>query len=85
MVSGDSESIDGHVIYEYADYATWAAADDDEDDEGNPCIRFGSGAHDEEPDWFFAYYGPIAIPDYVPPAPCPGEQAQEPSTEKSKT
>lgn len=64
MVGGDSESIDGHVIYSFDDYATWANAKDDEDDEGNPCIRFGMGDHDEEPDFMFAYYGPINIPPY---------------------
>lgn len=75
MVSGDSESLDGHTLYEYPDYATWANAIKAETDEGAPCVSFGSGTHDEEPESFFAYFGPVPIPAYEP-APCPGK-AQE--------
>lgn len=64
MVSGDSESCDGHVVYDYPDYPTWAYVGDDEDDDGNPCLVFGQGTHDEEPENFFAYYGPVSIPVY---------------------
>lgn len=65
MVSGDCESCDGHIIYDYPDYASWAEFGDGEDDEGNERLEFGSGEHDEEPDTFFAYYGPV-----VPVPPC---------------
>jgi hypothetical protein len=81
MISGDSESCDGYTIYEYPDYATWAEAIADEDDEGNPCIVFGQGTHDEEPEGFFAYFGPIPIPEFKEPAACPGPTAQETKTE----
>jgi hypothetical protein len=58
MVSGDSESIDGHVIYSFEDYETWAYFEPNEDD--------GSfrGMHDEDEYTIFAYYGPIVIPQY---------------------
>lgn len=64
MVSGDSESCDGHTIYDYPDYSTWAEFCDGEDDDGNERLEFGQGSHDEEADSFFAYYGPVAP---VPP------------------
>lgn len=61
MVAGDFESVDGHTIYEYPDYPTWSEVIEDEEDGG---LRFMQGTHDEEPDTFFAYYGPV-VP--VPP------------------
>ena len=62
MVSGDSKSCDGHTLYEHPDYPTWAEVIEDEDDEGEPCLAFGQGNHDEEHESFFAYCGPFAIP-----------------------
>ena len=58
MVSGDSESIDGHTIYACDDYETWAYFHPNEDD--------GSfrGVHDEDEYTIFAYYGPLVIPKY---------------------
>lgn len=58
MVSGDSESIDGHTIYLFDDYETWGEWTKDE--EGGSF----KGEHDEEDFTIFAYYGPIIIPPY---------------------
>jgi hypothetical protein len=58
MISGDSESLEGHTIYEYSDYETWAYfAIDDE----NGTF---TGVHDEETDMIFAFCGPIAVPPF---------------------
>ncbi len=67
MVSGDSESIDGHEIYSFPDYQTFAYLhkvylDDGFDGEGGH-IKF-NGIHDEDEYTIFAYYGPIEIPKY---------------------
>ncbi len=60
MVAGDSESIDGHTIYEFDDYETWAQFTSHED--GGSFV----GQHDEDEHTIFAYCGPFAIPEYVP-------------------
>jgi hypothetical protein len=62
MVSGNSESCDGYTVFEYPDYPTWADVFEDEDDDGKPCLRFNQGPYAEEPETFFAYCGPFAIP-----------------------
>lgn len=61
MILGDSESLDGHLIYSFDDYVTWAEYVPDEDG--------GSfkGSHDEEDCSIFAWYGPINIPPYEAP------------------
>src|SRR5882672_4585409 len=56
MVSGDSESIDGHCIYEFPDYQTFAnliTSDPDDGEEG--FINF-HGYHDEDEYTIFAWY-----------------------------
>lgn len=58
MIAGDSESIDGHTIYEYGDYPTWAYWHI-EDDTG-----YFTTEHDES-EGIFAYFGPLIIPDYT--------------------
>lgn len=58
MVSGDSEQIDGHTIYAFDDYRSWASFKLDED--GGSF----TDEHDEEDFTIFAYYGPILIPEY---------------------
>jgi hypothetical protein len=62
MVSGDSESIDGHVIYSFEDYETWAQFVLYEGEGG----AF-HGIHDEDTSTIFAYYGPIVWPKYESP------------------
>lgn len=59
MVSGDSESIDGHTIYAFDDYETWARFWRDEDGNGSFV-----GTHDEDEHCIFAYCGPIYFPEY---------------------
>lgn len=68
MISGDSESIDGHTIYDFPDYETfayWKPADDSELEEFENGYK-GSWRfmHDEEADTAFAYYGPIEFPAF---------------------
>jgi hypothetical protein len=58
MVSGDSESIDGHTIYAFDDYETWAQFTKHED--GGSFV----GEHDEDEHTIFAYCGPIVFPAY---------------------
>lgn len=58
MVSGDSEYVDGHCVYSFDDYQTFASFKENE--EGG----IFSGEHDEEDFTIFAYYGPIEIPEY---------------------
>lgn len=58
MISGDSESLDGHVLYEYSDYRTTAEFDFNEGVPEFTC------PHDEDQDWIFAYYGPVIIPEF---------------------
>lgn len=59
MVSGDSESIDGHTIYSFDDYETWAYFIPDEDGGGS-----FSGINDEDENVIFAYCGPFTVPKY---------------------
>lgn len=63
MISGDSEVVDGHVIYSYQDYQTFAVHNGFNED-GDPVIVC---SHDEEPEWIIAWYGPIEIPAYKVP------------------
>ncbi len=68
MISGDSETIEGHTIYEYSDYETWgywtpAAPWEFEDFEGGYKGSW-TCTHDEEGDWIFAYCGPFNPPSY---------------------
>jgi hypothetical protein len=58
MVSGDSESIEGHTIYAFDDYETWAQFTPHED--GGSFV----GTHDEDEYTIFAYCGPIVFPEY---------------------
>jgi len=60
MVSGDSESIDGHTIYSFDDYETWAQYKSHAPDEGGSFI----GSHDEDEYCIFAFCGPITFPPY---------------------
>lgn len=59
MVKGDSEYLDGHCIYSFDDYQTFA------DCEVNEEGYILKGYHDEEAEFMFAYYGPIIIPKFV--------------------
>lgn len=68
MISGDSASIDGHEIYSYPDYETWAwferaGLDELEDFIGGYKGTF-TGTHDETDEMIFAYCGPFVIPEY---------------------
>jgi hypothetical protein len=58
MTSGDSESIDGHQIYAFDDYETWAYFTPDE--EGGNFV----GIHDEDNYVIFAYCGPFVTPPF---------------------
>lgn len=58
-VSGDSESVDGHLIYEYEDYETWAYFTPDNDDSG-----VFAGDHDEDNYNIFAWCGPFHVRPY---------------------
>lgn len=60
MVSGDSESIDGHTIYSFDDYETWAQYTSHAPDEGGSFV----GIHDEDEHCIFAFCGPFIIPPY---------------------
>lgn len=69
MVSGDSELIDGHYIYSFDDYETWAyftkaSPDEFEDFIGGYKGSF-CGTHDEENETIFAYVGPFVIPPRI--------------------
>jgi len=56
MIHGDSESVDGHVIYEFGDYETWAYIKVDEN---------GISADlNEDFDCVFAWCGPFIVPKY---------------------
>ena len=59
MVSGDSEQIDGHTIYDFDDYETWAFFTPHEDG-GN----FYSERDEADNDTVFAWCGPFNPPAY---------------------
>ena len=65
MLPGDSDSVDGHTLYDFPDYETWgywtpASAEEFEDFEGGYkgswTLELG------EPDGLFAYAGPVTVP-----------------------
>lgn len=60
MVEGDSEYCDGHLIYAFGDYTTFAVLHPADENGGR---RF-SGEHDEEPYNYKAWCGPVVIPPY---------------------
>lgn len=62
MVAGDSESIEGHTIYAFDDYETWAYFTFNDKDGGNFV-----GEHDEEDFTIFAFCGPVPFPKYESP------------------
>jgi hypothetical protein len=62
MVEGDSEQIEGHTIYAFDAYQTFAQFKLDQDDGGS-----FHGEHDEEDFTIYAYYGPIVIPEFTDP------------------
>lgn len=68
MIPGDSESIDGHTIYDFPDYETWAywypATEEDYEDFEGGYKGHWNCVHDEESEFVFAYYGPIEFPSF---------------------
>lgn len=62
MIGGDSEQVDGHTVYSFDDYETWAYFTPNEDDGGSFV-----GEHDEEDFCIVAYCGPIIFPAYESP------------------
>jgi hypothetical protein len=70
MHPGDSESIDGHTIYEFGDYqdfARWTPAEPDElEDFDDGYKGHWMTQHDEDGDGIFAFYGPLLIPAFKP-------------------
>jgi hypothetical protein len=56
MISGDSEYLDGHCIYDFPDYETWVYISFEED-----YMRFDA-AHDEEVETMLAWFGPVDVP-----------------------
>jgi len=58
MISGDSESIDGHTIYSFEDYEAWVWFNEPDED-GNPSMV---AQHDEEIETVLAWFGPVSIP-----------------------
>lgn len=57
LISGDSESEDGHCFYEYPDYETWAYVEFCDDGEISMV-----GMHDEDIGSILAWCGPIDVP-----------------------
>src|SRR6267142_455908 len=64
MVSGDSESIDGHTIYAFDDYRTFANLITSDPEDGEKGFINFHGYHDEDEYTIFAWYGPIIIPEH---------------------
>lgn len=68
VIGGDSETCDGHVIYDYPDYESWATWFPAEEDEYEDFDGGYKGhwycQYDEEGEWIIAYYGPIEIPAF---------------------
>lgn len=58
LISGDHESVDGYVLYDYPDYETWADISFDPGD-GSPIF---TASHDEEWDFMIAWCGPFEVP-----------------------
>ena len=71
MHEGDSESVDGHTIYDFPDYEDWAywtpaGPDELEDFEGGYKGSWRT-MRDEEGDFIFAYCGPVEAPPAYKP------------------
>lgn len=69
MHSGDSEYLEGHLIYDFPDYEDWAywtpaSPDEFEDFDGGYKGSWGT-QHDEDGDFIFAYCGPFMPPPYT--------------------
>lgn len=66
MHPGDSDSVDGHTIYDYPDYEDWAywtpAKPEELEEEGDGYKGSWTTMHDEEGDMIFAYAGPVVMP-----------------------
>jgi hypothetical protein len=60
MISGDSESVDGHVLYDFPDYQTFASV---WVEEGEVQI---APSHDEPIHTIFAWCGPLLVPKFDP-------------------
>jgi hypothetical protein len=60
MISGDSASVDGHVLYDFPDYQTFASV---WVEEGEVQI---APSHDEPAHTIFAWCGPLPIPKFDP-------------------
>ena len=59
LISGDSEQVDGYVIYEFADYETWVRICFDE---GEPELMYFDAWGDECVETMLAWYGPVDVP-----------------------
>ncbi|WP_046869012.1 hypothetical protein [Microvirga massiliensis] len=62
MISGDNASVDGHVLYDFPDYQTFASV---WLEEGEVQI---APSHDEPIHAIFAWCGPLPIPKFDPTA-----------------
>lgn len=67
--AGDSESVDGHKIYEFSDYEDWAFwapahPNEREDFEGGFKGRW-EFMHDEVAEFVFAYCGPFEFTPFA--------------------
>jgi hypothetical protein len=63
-IKGDSEAIDGHVIYSFDAYQTLVTVGEIDPDDGEDGSISISGPHDETQDFVIALCGPLRIPDY---------------------
>ena len=63
LVAGDSESIDGHTIYDFPDYETWCEVLSVEEEEGKPYLETNF-MHGEEWEFVVAWYGPVEVPTF---------------------
>lgn len=68
MHHGDSESIDGHVVYAFDDYEGWAywtpASPDELEDDEDGYEGSWNCVHDEESEFIFAYLGPFEFESF---------------------
>lgn len=68
MHAGDSEYLEGHCLYDFADYESWAywtpaGPDEFEDFDGGYKGQWKC-SHDEDGDFIFAYCGPFIVTPY---------------------